>query len=61
MTLLLVVLCLVMKRVGVGATDLFDDPGSLEVAGDSEGTTCALLAVRAVTNAVDLGFARHCD
>ena len=37
------------------------EAASFEVAGDSESATCALLAVRAVTDAIDLWFSRHCD
>jgi hypothetical protein len=60
-TLLLVILRLVVKRVDVGATDLLHDSGSLEVAGDSESATRALLAVCAVADAVDLRLTRYGD
>ena len=59
--LLIMVLGFVMERVNIGASDFLDYFRSFEVAGDSEGAASTLLAVRAVADAIDLGFARNGD
>ena len=52
MTILIVVLCLVVKRVNTGLAFLPNDGSAIEVRRDAESATGATLAIRAVTHAV---------